>query len=162
MLTSHPATLVTESFPIVAASARALWALLAALAILLSGVLGLLAVSARGASTSRFDLSTDGLRLRGDLYSRFIPAPALRGGAARIIDLNHDRELAPALRTMGTALPGYHSGWFKLRNGQKALLYLTDRTHAVYVPTTNGYDLLLSPQDPERFVAKLRAIAPRS
>lgn len=45
-----------------------------------------------------------------------------------------------------------------LRNGEEALLYLTDRRRAVYVPTTLGYSLLLSEQ-PERFVERLRAIA---
>jgi hypothetical protein len=57
---------------------------------------------------------------------------------------------------MGTGLPGYQAGWFRLRNGEKALVYLTDRRRAVYVPTTAGYDVLLSPEDPDGF---LRALA---
>jgi hypothetical protein len=59
---------------------------------------------------------------------------------------------------MGTGLPGYRSGWFRLRNGEKALLYLTDTSRAVYVPTTAGYGVLLSPQNPDEFVAALRGI----
>jgi hypothetical protein len=39
---------------------------------------------------------------------------------------------------MGTAVPGYRSGWFRLRNGREALVYLTDRSQAVHVPTTPG------------------------
>ena len=35
-------------------------------------------------------------------------------------------QLRPGLRTMGTGLPGYRAGWFRLRNGEKALLYLTE------------------------------------
>ena len=66
-------------------------------------------------------------------------------------------ELLPARRTMGTGLPGYQSGWFRLKNGEKALLYLTDRTKAVYVPTTEGYGLLLSPDDPDGFLGALAA-----
>jgi len=61
---------------------------------------------------------------------------------------------------MGTGLPGYASGWFRLRNGDKALVYLSDRSRVVYVPTTLGFDLLISPRDPARFLAKLRQIAP--
>jgi hypothetical protein len=62
---------------------------------------------------------------------------------------------------MGTAFPSYRAGWFRLRNGEKALLYLTDSRRAVYVPTTRGYSLLFSPQQPERFVERLRAVAPQ-
>jgi Bacterial PH domain len=63
-------------------------------------------------------------------------------------------------RRVGTAMPGYLSGWFRLRDGEKALLYLTDRTRAVYVPTRSGYSVLLSVTEPERFLARLREIAP--
>ena len=59
---------------------------------------------------------------------------------------------------MGTGLPGYQSGWFRLRNGERALLYLTDRTRAVYVPTTAGFSVLLSPAEPDRFIAALQVI----
>ena len=47
---------------------------------------------------------------------------------------------------MGTGLPGYQAGWFRLRNGDRALVYLTDRSKAVYVQTTDGYGVMLSPQ----------------
>ena len=66
--------------------------------------------------------------------------------------------LQPKWRRIGTALPGYQAGWFRLRNGEKALLYLTDRTRAVYIPTTAGYSLLLSPADPDAYLSRLRAV----
>ena len=64
--------------------------------------------------------------------------------------------LEPRLRTLGTGLPGYRAGWFRLRNGEKALLYLTDESRAVYVPTTAGYSVIVSPQDPDAFLAALK------
>ena len=150
-----------ETFPIVPSTSRGLWILVAVILVLL-GIAGLfLFITARGATTSRFELSDAGLRLHGDLYGRMIPATALRGGATRIVDLANTHELQPRWRTMGTALPSYRAGWFRLRNGEKALLYLTDSRRAVYVPTTRGYSLLLSPQRPERFVERLRAVAPQ-
>jgi hypothetical protein len=150
-----------ESYPIVPATSRALWITLAIVVPVIFGAAGLLVASARGATTSRFELSDQGLRLRGDLWGRFIPAGELRGAAARIVDLDVERALAPRTRTMGTAMPGYRAGWFRLRDGEKALLYLTDERRAVYIPTTRGHVVLLSPQAPERFVARLRQIAPR-
>jgi hypothetical protein len=83
----------------------------------------------------------------------------LRRAEIRRIDLATSPELAPRLRTLGTGLPGYQAGWFRLRNGEKALLYLTDRGRAVYVPTTAGYSVLVSPENPDEFVAALRASA---
>jgi hypothetical protein len=59
---------------------------------------------------------------------------------------------------VGTGLPGYQAGWFRLRNGEKALLDLTDRRRAVYIPTGAGYSLLLSPADPDGFLSRLRAV----
>ena len=146
-----------STFPIAPAASRYLWFLIP-IAVLLLGVIGLLAVSLRGAQASRFEVTDDGLRLRGDLYGRTIPASQLRLDVARRVDLDSEPSLRPTWRRMGTGLPGYQAGWFRLGNGDKALLYLTDRSRAVYVPTTAGYSLLLSPADPDGFLARLRRL----
>jgi hypothetical protein len=57
---------------------------------------------------------------------------------------------------MGTGIPGFAAGWFRLANGDKALIYLTDRHRVAYVPTREGYAILLSVAEPERFVRALR------
>ena len=56
---------------------------------------------------------------------------------------------------MGTSLPGYRAGWFRLRNGEKALLYVTDPAKAVYVPTQLDYSVIVTPQDPEGFLSAI-------
>ena len=143
-------------FPIAPAASRYLWFMIPVVVILL-GAVALLATSIRGAQSSTFEIRPDGLRLRGDLWGRFIPKAELRVDLARRVDMTQEEGLRPKWRRIGTALPGYQSGWFRLRNGNKALLYLTDRTRAVYVPTTAGYVLLLSPADPDGFLSTLRA-----
>lgn len=147
---------MTESFPIVPAQDRLLWLLVGLVATVLVVVVLLMIATALGARHSRFEVSADGLRLRGDLYGRFVPAAAIRGRDARIVNLEITPDLRPRSRRVGTAVPGYRAGWFRLANGEKALLYLTDERRAVYVPTTAGFSLLLSPQNPERFVERLR------
>jgi hypothetical protein len=62
---------------------------------------------------------------------------------------------------MGTGLPGYRAGWFRLKNGERALVYLTDDRRAVYVPTTAGYSVLVSPGEPDQFLAALRQASAR-
>jgi hypothetical protein len=146
-----------ESFPIAPAAARALWTLPLVFFLIL---IPLLAVgwSVMGSRTARFTVSPAGLQIQGDWYGRTIPLEQLQGQSARRIDFAREPGLTPQRRTWGTGLPGYQSGWFRLRNGESALLYLTDRGRAVYVPTTAGYALLLSPRDPDAFLSALRTL----
>jgi len=122
----------------------------------------LLVVTVRGSQSATFELSAAGLRLHGDLYGREIPAAQLRGAGARVVNLDREPDLRPKSRRFGTGLPGYGAGWFRLANGEKALIYLTDRSRAVYVPTSGDYALLLSVERPDEFVEQLRRIAPKS
>lgn len=154
-----------DVFHIVPASSRSMmtWVPLFGLVLLvLVGTAALVVLSVTGSRTATFELSSDGLRLRGDLYGRRISASQLRGSAARLVDLERERPLSPRSKTIGTALPGYRAGWFALRNGEKGLLYVTDPHQVVYVPTRAGYSLLLSVDRPGEFVERLRAIAPGS
>lgn len=146
-----------QSFSIAPAGLRAAWVIAA----ILVPIVGVLCLTLLGSRATRFEVSAEGLRLRGDFYGRLIPAEDLRGGAARRVDFTATPELQPARRTWGTGLPGYLAGWFRLRSGEKALLYLTDRGRAVYVPTTAGYSVLLSPADPDGFLSAIRAVAGR-
>ena len=149
-----------ETFAIVPNTSRAPWILVAVVLVILIIVGVLMVATARGSRSARFEVSNAGLRLHGDLWGRLVPAADLRGGAARIVDLAQVPDLALRRRTMGTAMPGYRAGWFRLANGEKALVYLTNAHRAVYVPTNRGFSLLLSPQRPERFVESLRSVAP--
>lgn len=145
-----------QVFPIAPADARPFWVLVL-VAVVIVAALALLITTTLGSRTSRFEVSSAGLRLRGDLYGRLIPIQQLRLEGARRVVLEREAELQPKRRTMGTGLPGYQAGWFRLRNGEKALLYLTDQSRAVYIPTTLGYSVLLSPLDPDAFLAALRS-----
>jgi hypothetical protein len=141
------------------AASRYLW-FFVPITLLVIGAVVLLAVSLRGSRNATFEVTAEALHLRGDLYGRTIARPRLRIQQARRVDLVAEPALRPRWKTVGTGLPGYQAGWFRLRNGEKALLYLTDRSRAVYVPTLDGYSLLLSPADPDGFLAALRTSAP--
>lgn len=151
---------MVESFEIVPATPRSFLWIFALLALVLVVAGGAIVASALGARTARFELSSAGLRLRGDLWGRTVALDEILGARARLVDLAAEPDLQPRLRTMGTSVGGYQSGWFRLRNGEKALLYLTDRRHVVYLPTRSGYSLLLSVREPERFLTRLRELAP--
>jgi hypothetical protein len=150
---------VTQVFHIVPATLRFGPGLLLLLpVVLVLVVMGAVTYSlVSGARTSTFEVSEAGLRLRGDFYGRMIPRSQLRVDGVARIDINSGA-YRPTARTMGTAFPGYRAGWFRVRNGRKALLYVTDPSNVVLVPTTGDYDVLLSVTDPERFVERLRAL----
>jgi hypothetical protein len=147
-----------DVFSIAPPTGRAMWLVLVIPGVIVAFVAGLLTMTVVSSRTARFEISPEGLRLRGDLYGRLIPADQLRGLKPRRVDFTASPELQPQRRTMGTGLPGYRAGWFRLRNGEKALLYLTDSSRAVYVPTSAGYSVLLTPADPDAFLAALAAV----
>jgi hypothetical protein len=149
---------VPEVFPIVPATAKPLWFLAVVLAIL-AIVFVLLAYTAYASRHSRIELGNGQLSLVGDFWARSIPIQSIELERAAVVDLGQETEYAPRVRTFGTGLPGYGSGWFRLRNGEKALLYLTNRQSVVYLPTTLGYSLLLSAERPQELLTRLRAQA---
>ena len=69
-----------------------------------------------------------------------------------ILDLTKNKEFSPKWRTLATGLPGYSSGFFRLHNGEKTLVFLTQRNKVVYLPTTENYSLVLSLDEPEKFI----------
>ena len=146
---------MTDVFHIAPATVRWIW--LALPAALLVGALLLVGKSILGARTATFEVSAEGLRLRGDIYGRFIPANEIVADSAGRVDISTG-PLKPTRRVGGTAVPGYRSGWFRLANGTKALLYVTDPDKVVQVPTTAGYTVLLSVAETDRFVAQIRAL----
>ena len=153
---------MTETFPIIPASPKVLYVICCLVLLLMLVILALLTASISGARNSRFELSDEGLRIRGDLYGRLIPAAQLRVADAGMTNLTTDPELRLSWRTLGTSIGGYNSGWFRLKNGDKALVYVTDRTRVVQIPTTAGYRVLLSVSDPEAFLTRLQAISPEA
>lgn len=148
-----------DTFAISPASPKPLW-LLGIICILLAVILAALAYTAYSSRHSSVEIDSNRIKLVGDFWGREIPFKLLNISDARILDLTTKTEYAPKRRTFGTGLPGYASGWFRLRNGEKALVYLTKRDNVVYLPTSDGYSLLLSVEDPQRFIQTLQRYKP--
>jgi len=123
--------------------------------------LAALVYTAYSARHSRFEVGNGQLRLAGDFWARSISVQSLRLDRAAILDLGQALDYAPHRHTLGTGLPGYASGWFRLRNDEKVLAYLTRRDSVLYIPTSLGYSLLLSADRPQQFFAALRSHAER-
>ncbi|MFC3715953.1 hypothetical protein ACFONC_07310 [Luteimonas soli] len=105
-------------------------------------------------------LDDDGLAVRTTFYSRKLGWSELQLPQARVVDLDEHTELKPMLKTNGTSLPGLRSGWFRLRNRHKALVAMGSGPRVLYLPTTQGYDLLLQARQPQALLERLRELAP--
>ena len=82
----------------------------------------------------------------------------LAANGLRVTDLDAEREHRPGLRTWGIGLPGLASGWFRLRNGERALCILTGAWNRVCVlRARDGTRILLSLADPQVLRAALEA-----
>jgi len=142
--------MMSRTFDITSASA-APFIFISAISLLLILLLVFFVFIGYSARNARFEVSDQGLRLMGSIYGRFIPKENLVGGEVEIINLNLQKEYQPKLRTNGIGLPGYSEGWFKLQNNEKALLFVTDYSKVVYIPTDQGYSVLLSVSNTDEF-----------
>jgi hypothetical protein len=129
------------------------------LSLLFLVMVALFAWLAWSSRNSRFEISDTGLEIGATMYGRTIPVESLIADGIRVVDLTRDHDLHPRWRTNGAGLPGYLAGWFKLRNGEKSLLFVTDKRRVVYVPTREGYSVIMSVRRPEEFKTALQGVA---
>ncbi len=122
------------------------------------GILILVAKAIQWADRSRdveFVVESDRLKIRGDLWGTEILKTEFEGKSAAILDLTEALEFRPVMKLMGTGLFDYQSGWYLLRNGSRALIFLTDRKRVAYLPRKKGAPLLLSVEKPEDFLKEV-------
>ncbi len=100
------------------------------------------------------------LVIRAGLHTRKVAASALDLDRARVIDLREHTQLRPILQTSGMALPGFHAGSFRMRDRFKKGFYvLTDQQRVLWLPQHDGFNLLLSLDQPQQLLDALRTVA---
>jgi hypothetical protein len=147
-------------FHIIPASAGAftfMWVIAAVLIAVVVGVSILLYSVANQGKNATFTVTDTGLNIGPGIYGRFIPRDQVVADGVKVVDLRIDKEYALKRKTNGSNLPGYDAGWFKLQNGEKALVFVTDKSRVVYIPTTDNYSVLLSTLHAEEMAGALQA-----
>jgi len=91
------------------------------------------------------------------LYGRTIPISEILINEIRTINLNQNNDYNISIRTNGIGLPNLYLGWMKLKNGKKALVYLTDKENVLLMPTKD-FIILFSMQRTEEFIKKINDI----
>jgi hypothetical protein len=147
----------TKVFPMLQGPSSALWVFsgIISFLLLLAVFFGFLAFSMR---LIRCEVDSRGMHIRGGLYGRFIRGGSIDVEGVRVLDLKRDVDFQPKIRKNGIGMPGLKQGWFRLRNKEKALLFVTDGSQVVYVPTNEGYSILFSTPEPEKFARYVREI----
>jgi hypothetical protein len=112
-----------------------------------------------GMRRHRLTLDAGGLEVATSFYRRRLALAELQIDQARVIDLDERTEFKPVVKTNGTSLPGFHSGWFRLRNMRKALVATVGGKRVLHLPTTRGFDLLLQPRRPQALLERLQELA---
>ena len=101
----------------------------------------------------------DGRRLRVEstFYTREAPLADFALDDARVVDLRERTELRPKLKSNGYALPGFHSGHFRLRDWKRrAFCLVTDPSKVLALPHADGRVWLLSFEHPQAVLDILR------
>lgn len=151
----------TQVFQIAPSAARTWWVylLMGGVVVMTIAAFFLVHYMVKSSLEASFEVGGGGLVIHGGFYGRTVPAQDLRLGEARRLPLGKGAQVRVGFKRNGTNMPGLKSGWFTLKTPQgkeKALLFLTDESKAVYIPTSKGYALVLSPDEPEAFLAALR------
>lgn len=99
------------------------------------------------------------LQIKTSFYSESVAWADLRLEAARIVDLHERTDFKPGRKSNAYALPGFKSGRFRLKNGEKAFVAIAGERRALWLPTRRGFGLLLQPQQPDALLKHLRELA---
>lgn len=144
-----------QVFSLVPADMSPIWILWVAIPMLiLFSVLHV--VISRQPERIRLTVTQEGLEVTGGWYKRFIGLDKLNVDGAQPLDLRQAEEYRLKWRTNGIGMPGYKAGWFRLRNGEKAVVFITDQSQVVYVPTTEGYAVMASVPDARGVIGALQ------
>jgi hypothetical protein len=106
----------------------------------------------------RLTLTGDVLDIATTFYRKRLLLSDLRLDEARVLDLDEHPKLKPLLKTNGYSLPGFRSGWFRLRGLQRAFVAIADGQRVLWIPTRAGYGLLLQPRQPQALLDRLRDV----
>lgn len=113
--------------------------------------------AAMGVRKPKVELGKDGLRIRVSFINKRWALAELDSAGACLVNLEARKELRPKWKLWGVAMPGLSSGLFKLYNGEKSHLYITERRNVLYIPTQSG-PVLLSLERPGDFLATLQGL----
>jgi hypothetical protein len=130
---------------------------------LIGATIGLVAIAVAGFAIlyspgpPSYTLTPETLAIHDCFYPVTVNAANVDVEQIRIVDLAADTNWRPTARTNGFANSHYHSGWFRVANGQNVRMYWADSKRLVLLPPEgDGAAVLLETKEPEKFVDEVR------
>lgn len=104
----------------------------------------------------RIQVAGDTLIIHSTMFSRRTTLSSMDLPRARVVDLAEHVELKPSSKSMGFGLPGFQSGHYRTRNGDKAFCLITDASRVLAIPLRSRTWVLISPRDPRQLLQDLQ------
>jgi hypothetical protein len=146
-----------QALPVALADSLTHW-IIALMAVVAGAILVGLLRLLRGPRQINCEIADGVLHLHhGNCCKHRVQLAELNLDHASITDLSFDPGNQPRRRLAEPGCPRRESGWFLLRNGTRAIVFLGDPQNVVRIPTHSGYTLLLSVPEPSRLLDSLRA-----
>ena len=128
--------------------------------ILILLLLGLIIGIAFSIRHTNISIKDNEIIIKSFLYGRKIPVEDVLINEIQTINLKQNDEYNISIRTNGIGLPNFHFGWMRLKNGQKALVFLTNKENVLLMPTKD-FVVLFSMEKTEEFKQKIEGMLPR-
>lgn len=127
---------------------------------ILLAVFGVFILTLYQSYNSQLEWDDNSVSFNVPLYSQDFTVSDIDWQASYIADLAIQTQLQPKWRINGLGLPGYALGWFKLQNGNKALLSVvaaeSGTQKVVIVPIIDkDYVIMISVEQPDTALALL-------
>lgn len=113
---------------------------------------------AAGAFFSKITVFDDSLKISIPFYARTVLLSAVDAQQIAVVSFDDHKGYKPSFRTNGLGVPGYGVGWFLLRDGTRALVAIGSADNAVYIPTSEGFSILATIENPDSFVSLITGI----
>jgi hypothetical protein len=127
------------------------------LIILAIGLMALFPVMFYSMKHTTLSLTDKEIIINSMMYGKKIPLENVLIDEIKKINMDEDKEYNLSIRTNGISLPNYKSGWMRLNNGKKALVYITEKNNVVLIPTKD-YFVLFSMENIETFIEKIKEL----
>lgn len=118
-------------------------------------VIGLMGGIISASKNTNISINNNDVVINSFMYGRKIPIENVLVNEIKAINLSENKEFAVSYKTNGINVPKLTSGWVKLKNGKKALVFITDQEKVLLMPTKD-YIVLFSMENISEFIKKLQ------
>jgi hypothetical protein len=110
----------------------------------------------RAMSRHRIEWQSDGFIVLTSFYKQIYARKDFLLDSAMVVNLENDKAHRPIFKTNGYSVPGFKSGWFRLRNRQSAFCAMGEGKRILLLPTNKGHCLMLGTAAPEKTLEQLK------